>query len=79
VNLEEKALQFAPKALSLGCLLQWWGSVGSWSRGDAIFNLVTRAHFYRAVIMWGGSIRENENIYFAFMFGGSNTFACDEA
>jgi len=53
VNLEEKALQFTLKTLSLGCSLQYWGSVGSWSRGDAIFSLVTRAHFCRAVIMWG--------------------------
>jgi len=64
VNLEEKALQFAPKALSLGCSLQYWGSVVSWSKGDAIFSLVTRAHFCRAVIMWGGSIRENEFLIF---------------
>ena len=60
VNLEEKALQFTPKALSLGCSLQYWGSVGSWSRGDAILSLVTRDHFCGAVIMWGGSICENE-------------------
>ena len=54
--------------------------MGSWSRGDAIFSLVTRAHFSRAVIMWGGSICENDMFYsFAFMFGGSNIFACDEA
>ena len=29
VDLEEKALQFAPNTLSLGCSLQYWGSVGS--------------------------------------------------
>jgi hypothetical protein len=39
--------------LSRGCSLQYWGSVGSWSKGDDIFSLVTRAQFCRAVIMWG--------------------------
>jgi len=59
VNLEEKALQFAPKALSLGYSLQNWGGVGSQLRADAIFSLVTRA-----VILWGRSIRENEFLIF---------------
>jgi hypothetical protein len=44
-NREEKALVFAPNTLSLGCSLQKWGNLGSWSKGDAIFPLVTRAHF----------------------------------
>jgi hypothetical protein len=38
--------------------------VGSWSRGDAIFTLGTRAHLCRVVIMRGGSIRENEFLIF---------------
>ena len=37
--------------------------LGSWSRGDAIFSFAARAHFCRAVIMWGGSIRGNEFIF----------------
>jgi hypothetical protein len=45
MNLEEKALQFALKVLSLGCSLQYGGSVGPWSRGDAIFSSVTRVPF----------------------------------
>jgi len=54
--------------------------VGSWSRGDAVFPVVTRAHFRRAVIMWAGSIRENEFlIFWLVLFGGSNIFACNEA
>ena len=64
MSLEEKALQFAPKALSLGCSLQYWGSEGSLSRGNAIFSLVTRANFCKAVMMWGGSILENEFLIF---------------
>jgi len=35
-NWEEKALQFVPKTLSLGCSLQYWGNVGSWLKGKAI-------------------------------------------
>jgi len=82
VNLEEEALQFSPKALSLGCSLQYWGSVGSWSRGDANFSLVARAHFCRAVIMWGGV-----SVKLSFWSFGSlvclevitrNIFACDD-
>jgi hypothetical protein len=54
--------------------------LGSWSRGDAIFSFAARAHFCRAVIMWGGSIREKEYLIFDFYIsGGSNVFACDEA
>jgi hypothetical protein len=73
-DLGEKALQFAPKALSLGCSLQYWGSVGSWSRGDALFSLGSRAHFCRTVIMWGSSIRENELLFgmAMIMWGGAS-------
>ena len=46
MNLGEKGLQFAPKALSPGCSLQYRGSLGSWSRGDTISS-VTRDHFCR--------------------------------
>jgi hypothetical protein len=36
---------------------------GSWSRGHAIFSLVTSAHFCRAVIMWGeASVNSNEQL-----------------
>jgi hypothetical protein len=52
VNLEEKALQFAPKALSLGCSVH--SSEGARKCHFYIFSLVTRANFFRAVIMWGG-------------------------
>jgi len=43
-NWEEKALVFAPNSLSLRCS-PVMGDLGSWSRGDANFPLVTRAHF----------------------------------
>ena len=44
MNLEEKALQLTPKALSLGCSIQYRGSVESWSRGMH-FSLLTRPMF----------------------------------
>ena len=40
------------------------GERGVIVKGNAIFTLVTRAHFCRAVMMWGGSIRENEFLIF---------------
>jgi len=40
------------------------GERGVIVKGNAIFTLVTRAHFCRAVMMWGGSIRENEFLSF---------------
>ena len=51
--------------------------MGSWSRGDAICSLKTRAQFYKAVLLWGGSIRKKSFYLLACVFEGSNIFACD--
>jgi hypothetical protein len=53
--------------------------VGSWSREDAIFPLVTRAHFCRVVMMWGGEASVRTSNFLVCMSGGSSIFACDEA
>ena len=42
-------------------------SVGSWSRGGDNSSLVTRVHFCRAVMIWGGSILENESLIFGLV------------
>ena len=44
------------------------GDLGSWSKGDAIFSLVTRAHLRKAAVMWEGSIRAKKSLIFLFIF-----------
>jgi hypothetical protein len=65
-ELGKKALHFAMKALSLGCSLQYWASMGSCQGGYHFYMEVRqiRAYFSRAVIMWWGSIHETELVTF---------------
>jgi hypothetical protein len=57
------------------------GERGVTVKGVCRISLVTRAHFCRAVIMWGGSIRENEFLFFwlVCLEVAISLFACDEA
>jgi len=52
-----------------------WGH----GQGEMPFSsLVTRAHFWKAAVMWEGNIRAKESDFFVRMFRGRDVFTCNE-
>ena len=56
------------------------GEFGVIVEGGCHFFLVTRAHFWKAAVMWEESIRAKESlIFFIRMFRGRDVFTSNEA